>query len=189
MTEVLPVSGRTCSEGHLHHDLDGPRRDRRRGQRQARRGGRDRHRRDHAVLPVPRMHAGAPLQHSRPRPASSRRTARLRARRHSGHVADPRQGRAASPSGRSSRHSTRSCRDDRRTSIGAVARPLPSEAAGGWDSLVGTAVCPRRGGPELLDARFLRGWNRSGVAVVDGDAELRATRSDLLETTFAREEH
>ena len=96
MTEVLPVSGRTCGQGHLHLDLnmglvevialDGAGTGR---TRRARHDGR------HPVLPLSRLHAGVPLRHPRRRAPPPRRTAHLQPRRRPRPVAHPRQSRAS----------------------------------------------------------------------------------------------
>ena len=72
MTEVLPVTGRTCEQGHLHHDINTGLSNSSTWNPATGGARRTRDRRHHAVLPVPRLHAGLPLRHPRRRAMPSR---------------------------------------------------------------------------------------------------------------------
>jgi phenylacetate-coenzyme A ligase PaaK-like adenylate-forming protein len=189
MTEVLPVSGRTCSEGHLHHDLN-------MGLVEIVDVNSGRRVEPGEIgtvvitpyypfrecMPVLRYNTRDLVRRLPDEPlecelAGTPGTSQILGKaeqllRAGGRVVTP--------------------RDLVETIEALPSEPWPArfEAKQQEDGILLSVPRSALGnaGPELLERRFHSAGIDLRVAVVDGDVNLRATRSDLLETTFAREE-
>ncbi len=190
MTEVVPVFGRTCTQGHLHFDINtgarrvpGPR-DRRAG-----RAGRAGHGRGHPLLPVPRLHAGLPVRHPRCRQVPAPETHHLRAGRPARHRPDRGQGRpvAAARADRR-RDATAVGRSHRGAAHPALAGTVPRDRPRWTDPAhpagLGASPASTRPRRPATSPTAASTWTLGSWATTRPLA-LRPLRSDLHETTFA----